>query len=171
MEITGLTDKRQITAVFCGSLVGDFLLFQLVYQGKTDRCHPKYTFPKDWQITHSPNHWSTEETTKAYIDAIIVPYIASLRCSLELEKDHPALVIIDNFKGQVTPSVMQLLESHDIHVVKLPPNTTDQLQPMDLSVNKAAKDYLRGEFNESYSHQVADQLWTWKTLRMQIFLL
>ena len=44
-EITGLKDKRMITAVFCGTLCGDFLPLQLVYQGKTERCHPKYNSP------------------------------------------------------------------------------------------------------------------------------
>ena len=45
VEMTGDTDKRQITAVFCGSLVGDFLPVQLIYKGKTQRCHPLYDFP------------------------------------------------------------------------------------------------------------------------------
>lgn len=30
VEITGVNDKRQITAVFCGSAAGDFLHLQLV---------------------------------------------------------------------------------------------------------------------------------------------
>ena len=39
VELIGLKDKRQITAVFCGTLVGDFLPVQLVYKGKTNQCH------------------------------------------------------------------------------------------------------------------------------------
>lgn len=35
VEMTGVDDKRQITAVFCGSLIRDFLPVQLVYKGKT----------------------------------------------------------------------------------------------------------------------------------------
>ena len=35
VEITGVNDKRQITAVFCGSAAGDFLPLQLIYKGKT----------------------------------------------------------------------------------------------------------------------------------------
>ena len=45
VELIGLSDKRQITAVFCGSLVGEFLPVQLIYKGKTSRCHPKFNFP------------------------------------------------------------------------------------------------------------------------------
>ena len=35
IEVAELNDKRQITAVFCASLVGEFLPVQLIYQGKT----------------------------------------------------------------------------------------------------------------------------------------
>ena len=48
---------------------------------------------------------------------------------------------MDNFTGQATLPVSTLLEDHDIHVCLLPPNTTDLLQPTDISVNKSAKDY------------------------------
>lgn len=75
VELTGMDDKRQITAVFCGTLSGDFLPIQLVYQGKTPRCHPHYQFPGDWHITHSPKHWSTEETMKDYLHEILFPYV------------------------------------------------------------------------------------------------
>ena len=34
VEVVGVHDKRLITAVFCGSLVGDFLPLQIIYQGK-----------------------------------------------------------------------------------------------------------------------------------------
>ena len=56
VDLIGAGDKRLITAVFCGSLVGDFLPVQVIYAGKTARCHPRYKFPPDWDITHSPKH-------------------------------------------------------------------------------------------------------------------
>ena len=62
VEITGSGDKRLITMVLCGSLTGDFLPPQVIYKGKTNRCHPHFKFPSDWNITHSPKHWSNEET-------------------------------------------------------------------------------------------------------------
>ena len=73
VEITGLNDKRMITVVFCGTLCGDFLPLQLVYRAKTERRHPKYNFPEDWHITHSANHWSTEETMKDYLNHVLFP--------------------------------------------------------------------------------------------------
>lgn len=37
-------------------------------------------------------------------------------------------------------------------------HTTDLLQPMDLSVNKPIKDFLRQKFQDWYSDQIAKQL-------------
>ena len=48
VEVAGVNDKHLITAVFCGSLAGDFLPVQVIYQGKTNHCHPRYQFPQDW---------------------------------------------------------------------------------------------------------------------------
>ena len=53
---------------------------------------------------------------------------------------------------------MNLLDTHNIHVCLLPPNTTDQLQPMDISVNKPAKDFIMRQFDNWYSKQVLKQL-------------
>lgn len=47
VEIVGLDDKRQITAVLCGTLSGKILPLQLIYQGKTFACLPKVKLPKD----------------------------------------------------------------------------------------------------------------------------
>ena len=40
----------------------------------------------------------------------------------------------------------------------MPSNCTDLLQPIDLSVNKPFKDYLRAKFQSWYSEKVATQL-------------
>ena len=139
-------DKRIITAVFRGTLTGDFLPVQVIYKGKTSRCHPHYQFPPEWDITHSPKHWSNEATMLQYVENIIVPYVRATRSAFTDET--PALVIMDNFKGQITSAVTNLLEENNIHVCLLPPNTTDLLQLMDLSVNKSAKDFLKRCFEE-----------------------
>ena len=97
VEMAGVSDKRLITAVFCGSLTGDFLPVQAIYRGKTNRCHPRYQFPPDWDITHSPRHWSNEETMIRYVRNIFVPYMYVAAIRTGFEDDTPALVIMDNF--------------------------------------------------------------------------
>ena len=156
IEIAGYQDKRQITAVMCGSLVGELLPFQLVYAGKTSRCHPAYEFPMDWQIVHTHNHWSNEETMLLYIAEIIVPFVNRKREDLKLNNDHPALAIFDQFKGQLTDRVRQALEDHNIHSVLIPAAYTGELQPMDISVNKVVKSFLRSKFSQWYSDELTE---------------
>ena len=74
VEMVGQNDKRQITAVFCVSLQGDFLPVQVIYKGKAMRCHPHFEFLPGWHITHSPNHSLIETTMLQYIEHIIEPY-------------------------------------------------------------------------------------------------
>ena len=45
VPIKGIDDKRQITATFAISMSGEFLPIQVIYEGKTKICLPKYTFP------------------------------------------------------------------------------------------------------------------------------
>ena len=134
-----MDDKQQITAVFVASLTGVFLPPQLIYKGKTHRCLPTVSFPDDCHITHSDNHWSNESTMKAYIERI--PYVTKKREELKLPSDYSTLLIFDKFTGQGTEGVLKLLEDNSIHVVMVPPNCTDRLQPLDISVNKPAKNF------------------------------
>ena len=57
VELAGLNDKRQITAVFCATLAGEFLPVQLIYQGKITANLPRFAFPDDWDITFTPQGW------------------------------------------------------------------------------------------------------------------
>ena len=92
-----------------------------------------------------------------YFQKIIIPYVEKTRDE-SFEEDTPALIIMDNFKGQITSSVNSLLEANNIHVCLLPANTTDRLQPMDISVNKPAKDFLKRCFGDWYAEQIQKQL-------------
>ena len=47
MEITGISDKQQITALFCGTLDGCFLAHRIIYQGKTSASFHNFTFSSD----------------------------------------------------------------------------------------------------------------------------
>ncbi len=107
VEVVGSNDKRLITGCLLWLVVGDFLPIQVIYQGKTPRCHPRYQFPPDWNITHSPKHWSNENTMIEYVKEIIVPYVRSTREAFQ--DDTPALIIMDNFKAQITSSVTSFI--------------------------------------------------------------
>ena len=98
MEIVGISDKRQITAIFCGAMTGKLLPPQLIYQGKTSACLPCNSFLNDWHVTCTLNHWSNEDTMKDYIEHIIILYVDRKHKELKLSSDQPALAIFDVLK-------------------------------------------------------------------------
>lgn len=89
---------------------------------------------------------------------IIVPYVEKKREELKLAKDYPALVLFDVFKGQCTDDVLKLVVDNNIEYVIVPANCTDRLQPLDVSVNKPAKEFLRRKFQEWFADQIASKL-------------
>ena len=157
IEIFGSDDKRQITAVFAATM-SDFLFPQIIYAGKTPRCLPSVKFPDGWHVTYTENHWANEHTTVDYINQILLPYVKRKRIELTLDANYPALVIFDRFKAQCTAKVLKMLEDNNIYIAIVPANCTDRLQPLDVSVNKPIKEYLRGQFQLWYSDQVCAQL-------------
>ena len=109
VELAGKDDKRQVTAIFAGSMTGEFLPSQLIYQGKTQRCIPKVEFPDDWNLTFSANHGSNEGTMIDYIEKILLPFVEGKRQELHLASCYPSIVIFDNFKAQFTAEILQML--------------------------------------------------------------
>ena len=158
VEMVAKDNKRQMTAVFAGSLSGDFLPPQLINEGNTTRCLPCFQFPPTWNVTYTANHWSNEGTVKEYIKRIILPFISKKKKELKLPDGQSALLIFDNFKAQCTSSVLTLLDSPNIDIALVLANYTDWLQPLDLSINKAVKDFLRTQFKEWYAQELCSQL-------------
>lgn len=73
VEVVAVDDKRQITAVFAGSLTGDYLPLRLMYNGTMQQCLPTVHFLPKWHIACSQNHWPDQSTTRAYIENTLLP--------------------------------------------------------------------------------------------------
>ena len=67
-------------------------------------------------------------------------------------------MIFDRFKAQCTPIVLDVLGDNNIFIALVPANCTDRLQPLDVSVNKSVKEFLRGQFHKWYAGEVCSQL-------------
>uniref|UniRef100_A0A1X7UKF7 DDE-1 domain-containing protein n=1 Tax=Amphimedon queenslandica TaxID=400682 RepID=A0A1X7UKF7_AMPQE len=92
-----------------------------------------------------------------YIQSIIILYLAEKCEALNLPPSQLVFVIIDKFQGRITESVLKLLIKNNILYVIVPPNCTDRLQPLDLSLSKAAR-LLRSQFQSWYANKVYEQL-------------
>ena len=106
VTIKGSTDKRTITTTFAISIRGDFLLMELIYSGKTKKCLLRFKFPEKFSLSYNETHYSNEKEACKFIEEIVKPYIKQVVEHDNLPIDQTALVIMDVFKGQVTPMVL-----------------------------------------------------------------
>lgn len=79
-----------------------FLPMQLLFSGKTSRCHPNFELTPEFDVWHSPNHWANKEATIRFTSHVILPYmyINKVQQKMKLLSDYPALVTFDVFRGQ-----------------------------------------------------------------------
>ena len=82
------------------------------------------------------------------------------REKVHINDNQVALVIMDVFKGQMTPSVCDLLNNSSIKVKPVPPNMTHYFQPQDAqgSTNQYSKGFMKRKFSEWYSSEVVKQI-------------
>lgn len=158
VTVKGSSDKRTITATFAISFRGDFMPMQLIYGGKTTKCLPRFKFPEKFSLSYNETHYSNENEACKFIEDILQPYINNVIKRENLPANQKSLVIMDVFKGQMTPVVLNLYKDCNIEVVCVPPNMTHILQPLDLTVNGSVKKFTRGKFNAWYSSQIGNQL-------------
>lgn len=163
VPIANSADYRQGTGTFSITLSGDFLPLQIIYQGKTARCHPKFKFPVEFNITHSDNHWSNEEKSIELMMKVFVPYVRSKKEELGLRSTKKWFLIADVFKAQWTEKVKSLVEKHHGKMVAVPHNMTNYFQPLDLTVNRSCKHFygikLKHGTQNKYKPRFIKEFW------------
>ena len=117
---------------------GMFLSMQLIYAGKTQRCHPKgISFPNGFDVTHLKNHRSNKSLAIQHVDNIIFLYFEVMREKLGLPEDQKFFsFMFSNHKQQV--SIVSIL-TRTIAYVQVPRNLTYIFQPLNLNVNAFTK--------------------------------
>ena len=69
---------------------------QIIFQGQTDLCHPKFKFLQECSV----NHWLNEEKVIELIAKTFLPYVRYKKEELDLNSAKTWLLIADEFKGQ-----------------------------------------------------------------------
>ena len=153
VPIEGISDKRSITATFSVTLDNKFLPMQIIYKGKTGQSLPKLKFPNGFSLSANESHYSNENEALKFVE-IILPYIQG-ECEKLESVDQIALLIFDVLRGQTTDKVLKVLEDNNILATKILPNMTHLFQPLDLTVNKVAKDFMKKKFSKWFSRQIS----------------
>ena len=65
---------------------------------------------------------------------------------------------MDTFKGQGNDTLKKLCAENNYDVMIIPHNPTNKFQPLELSVNKAAKSFIQNKYNGQFADQVFTQL-------------
>ena len=78
--------------------------------------------------------------TKNTCQENLVPFVCKQQIKgFNLESTHSALVIFMGSIVQNTPELISRSESHNISCVGVPPNCTDNFQPLNIAINKSMK--------------------------------
>ena len=106
----------------------------------------------DWNEMLTPNQWLNEEKTLEYISKVILPFIQAKREEL-FQPDHPALVIYDEFKGQLTDSVhsfWMLIKFMLLKFLQTVPTTYSQWiwRSTDQQRNSFARNFMFGTLSK-----------------------
>ena len=144
--------KQAITGTFVITLNGKCLHFQLI------KSLLKFKFPDGFSLSVNPKHFSNTEESIKILREIIIPYLEKQRKVEKLPSNHPALPILDVFRGQLTGIVVDEMRKHNILLCQVPANMTHIFQPLDLTVNCSAKSFLKAKFTEWFAQKVNEWL-------------
>ena len=159
VPLQGKGKKKKITGTFAVSKRAEFLPMQLIYEGKTHQCLTKdIKFPKEFDVTFTSNHWSNEEKSKQLLDNAIIPYRKKKNHDLGLSRDQKSLLIYNVFTVQTTENIKEYIEENDCVIAYVPNNMTNYFQPLGLTVNAAAKHFLKDKLELWYANEVKKQL-------------
>jgi hypothetical protein len=145
------------------SLRGDLLPLQLIFQGKTARKLPPSTaasIAARVDITHSANHWSTQETMQRWVTNVLLPHSERMIEMHALNANAHILLLLDCWAVHKSAEFRGWLarEHPRIHLVFVPANCTSKLQLADVALQRPFKSCITQNFNDWAANAVAEQI-------------
>ena len=74
------------------------------------------------------------------------------------QKEQHSLIVMDTFKGQDNAEIKALCLKNDCELVIVPPNLSNEIQHLDISMNQKAKKFIPHKFNRWYTDRISKQL-------------
>jgi hypothetical protein len=163
VAVVGTEDKRQITVCVAASLRGDLLPLQCIFQGKTARSLPAATpasIAARVDITHSENHWSTQQTMQRWITHVLLPHAERMITLYELDANAHMVSLLDAWAVHKSAEFRGWLqrEHPHIHLVYVPANCTSKLQLADVALQRPFKNAIKQSFNAWAAAKIAQQI-------------
>lgn len=133
---TSGNEKTRYTVVLACCADGSKLPPLLIFKRKT---LPKCTIPHGMYIHVHPKGWMDGEGMKLWLQRVW-----SRRPGGLLKKS--SLLVCDQFRAHITESAKILAAELKTHLAVIPGGLTSQLQPLDVSINKPFKGFMREEW-------------------------
>jgi hypothetical protein len=151
----GKEDKRQFTVLGSAAVDGVLLPLQVVFQGKTGQVLPKnaavvIAASKGWHLTHSANHWSTQETMRSFVQKVLHPYFEGKCFDLGLNPLMQRMIwLIDYWLVHISAEFRGFMKENFPHILLLfvPANCTSKLQVMDVVFQRPFKHAIHQLYN------------------------
>ena len=153
-------DKDQITVTIFIVETGEVIDSQMIFGGKTNRCHPdngRSASPTGIHWDHSESHWQNYATFIKAIENIVILYKNAKISELGLPFDQKTILKMDlHFSHKINPSrpnelaqeLKVLLEMHNIIPFYVPGACTDELQECDTVIHKPFKARVKASFRD-----------------------
>ena len=128
--------EREMTTVLVGGTwSGKKLPAFIILKGKGVK-KIKTILPKNVRVEYrEKGSYMDRKTMEAWVRSIFKNY------ALKLPENKRGLLLIDGFKGHLSPEIEKDIRELRFDIQKFPADTTKYLQPMDLSVNRSLKNY------------------------------
>ena len=130
---TTASEKNRITTVLCCTASGKLLPPLVIFKGKTLRPLKKVQVPDGVYCCTQAKAWMDEKRMIDWIDKVWSPHVAG----------KPALLSIDTFSAHFTDKVKEAFAKCNTKLLTIPGGCTSVLQPLDISLNKPFKSYIR----------------------------
>ncbi|GAB0095410.1 hypothetical protein DMENIID0001_107920 [Sergentomyia squamirostris] len=142
-NVTNGNDRATVTVLFMGSAAGDMVPPMIVLPYERIPAEIRNRVPSDWSIGRSPDSgWMTSDTFYEYITNCFHKWLIKNEIPL------PVILFLDGHNSHLTLPLSEWCSANGIEVVRLYPNATHILQPMDVGYFSPIKEIWR---NKRYS--------------------
>ena len=102
----------------------------------------RQAYPSGLVVLWQPKAWVDRPVAKEWVEDVIGPFIESERKAGVAASNTRYLLFQDNLDSQKQPDYINMLKSWNVDDHKLPPNETDQVQPINRGLGRHVKIYL-----------------------------
>lgn len=130
---------RTITGVFCINAAGNYIPPMLIYPRKRMPATLQKNGPVGALYKCSKNGWINSE--------LFCEWLTHLAKHAKPTSSDPILLVLDNHASHISIRAYNFCKENNIHMVSLPPHTSNHLQPLDLTVFSPLKNALYREYD------------------------